>query len=209
MLKRIAIVGAGGFGREVFQLVNKDIYKVIGFIDSHLGLKNLAVEIIGGDSMIPKLIERNLAEGLCIAVGNGKIRRKIFDTSTSSKIPIFQIVHSSIVNMTSIPLGRGTIVYPNVVIMNETKIGDCVLLNSGVTLGHNVEIGNFSNINPGVNLAGGVTIGEESIVGIGSSVKENITIGNQVVVGAGSVVVNDIPDRAIAFGVPAKIHKYL
>jgi acetyltransferase-like isoleucine patch superfamily enzyme len=39
-------------------------------------------------------------------------------------------------------------------------------------------------------------------------IKDGIAIGNGAIIAAGSVVVNDIPDYAIAGGVPAKIIKY-
>jgi acetyltransferase-like isoleucine patch superfamily enzyme len=35
-----------------------------------------------------------------------------------------------------------------------------------------------------------------------------VQIGQDVIVGAGAVVTRDLPDSAIAYGIPAKIKKY-
>ena len=50
---------------------------------------------------------------------------------------------------------------------------------------------------------GPIIIGEDAWLGNGVAVMSGVRIGNGAVVGAGSVVVHDIPDHAIAAGVPA------
>jgi acetyltransferase-like isoleucine patch superfamily enzyme len=55
---------------------------------------------------------------------------------------------------------------------------------------------------------GPIIIGEDAWLGTGVSVMSGVRIGNGAVVGAGSVVVGDIPDHAIAVGVPARVIRY-
>ncbi len=52
---------------------------------------------------------------------------------------------------------------------------------------------------------GSIYIGDGAWLGHGVIVLENVRIGLGAVVGAGSVVTHDIPDHAIAAGVPAKV----
>ncbi|TAJ51871.1 MAG: pilus assembly protein [Chitinophagaceae bacterium] len=206
--EKIAIIGAGGFGREVFSLLNKDLFDIVGFIDNHADHEiALPAPIIGDDDILPLLKSLGLAVGVCITIGNMARRKKIFDKAIAAGLSLPKIIHSSTSILTSVPLGDGVIIYPGVIVMSDCYIGKGVLLNSGVTIGHDVVIGDFSNINPGVHLAGKITIGEHTMIGIGACVRENIRIGNRVVVGAGSVVVNDIPDDCVVYGVPAKIQK--
>jgi acetyltransferase-like isoleucine patch superfamily enzyme len=52
---------------------------------------------------------------------------------------------------------------------------------------------------------GPIIIGDEAWVGTHVTILHNVTIGNGAVVGAGSLVVKDVPENAIAVGVPAKV----
>lgn len=52
---------------------------------------------------------------------------------------------------------------------------------------------------------GGIVIGDEAWLGVGVIVLDGVRIGAGAVVGAGSVVVHDVPDGAVAQGVPARV----
>ena len=52
---------------------------------------------------------------------------------------------------------------------------------------------------------GGILIGDDAWLGYGAVVLDGVRIGAGAVVGAGSVVTRDVPDGAIASGVPARI----
>lgn len=54
---------------------------------------------------------------------------------------------------------------------------------------------------------GDIVIGDEAWLGYGAVVLDNVKIGKGAVIGAGSVVTRDVPDFAIAAGVPAKVIK--
>ena len=91
-----------------------------------------------------------------------------------------------------------------------------------ITIGRNVEIasgcGFFSydhGTDPGTLIMdqplrskGGIVIGDGAWLGYGTTVLQGVTIGAGAVIAAGSVVVRDIPENAIAAGVPAKVIKY-
>lgn len=55
---------------------------------------------------------------------------------------------------------------------------------------------------------GDIKIGNDVFIGANVVVLENVSIGDGAVIGAGAVVSEDIPDYAIAVGVPAKVIKY-
>lgn len=200
---RIAIIGAGGFGREVYHLLNDDLYECIGFIDNAVESKNLPIPILGHERNMENLIAKFEFSQCIIALGDIEKRKKIVNQIKQFQLK-FPIVNDSTSVNYSYDIGDGTILYPGVVIMNDGKIGQFTLLNSGVTLGHDVVIGDFCNINPGVHLAGEITVGDGSLIGIGASIKEKVTIGKNAIVGAGSVVLNDVPDHTTVYGVPAR-----
>jgi acetyltransferase-like isoleucine patch superfamily enzyme len=51
----------------------------------------------------------------------------------------------------------------------------------------------------------GITLGENVWLGAGAKVMDGVRIGRDVVVGAGAVVTEDLPDGAVAVGIPARV----
>jgi len=54
---------------------------------------------------------------------------------------------------------------------------------------------------------GGIIVDDDAWLGFGVIVLDGVRIGKGAVIGAGSVVTNDVPDNAIAAGVPARVVK--
>ena len=54
---------------------------------------------------------------------------------------------------------------------------------------------------------GGIVIEDDAWLGVGVTVLDGVRIGKGTVVGAGAVVTHDLPDGAIAAGVPARVIK--
>ena len=55
---------------------------------------------------------------------------------------------------------------------------------------------------------GGIEIGNDAWLGVGVTVLDGVRIGHGAVIAAGAVVSQDIPDGAIAGGVPARVLKH-
>ncbi|WP_202807026.1 serine O-acetyltransferase [Planktothrix agardhii] len=51
-------------------------------------------------------------------------------------------------------------------------------------------------------------IGDQVFIGPGAKIFGKIRIGNDVAIGANAVVTKDLPDNAVAMGIPAKIISY-
>ena len=80
-----------------------------------------------------------------------------------------------------------------------------VTVNPTAKIGNNVTLMQYSTI--GSNFGQAATIGDCVWIGPGCCVVENVHIGKNAVIGAGAVVVKDIPDNAVAVGVPARVIK--
>lgn len=83
----------------------------------------------------------------------------------------------------------------------------------GVVIGETAEIGDDVTLYQGVTLGGTgkekgkrhPTLGNGVMVGVGAKILGAVTIGDEAKIGAGAVVLNDVPPRATAVGVPAKV----
>lgn len=53
-----------------------------------------------------------------------------------------------------------------------------------------------------------VRIGDGSDLGVGSIILPGVTVGRGAIIGAGAVVTRDVPDYAVAAGVPARVIRY-
>jgi acetyltransferase-like isoleucine patch superfamily enzyme len=53
-----------------------------------------------------------------------------------------------------------------------------------------------------------VTISDRAWIGARAIILKGVTIGEDAVIGAGSVVTTDVPARAVAAGVPARVLRY-
>ena len=202
---KIAIVGAGGFAREVADLARLLGMDVAGFVGEPVaGDPALRFPLLGGDEALPSLRSHGV-EGAIVAVGKGLVRERLLAHCDAVGLALPVVVHPSATILTSIAFGAGTIVYPGAVVMTDCRIGRGVLLNSGATLGHDVVIGDCASVNPGAHLAGRIRVGARSVIGIGTSIREGVRIGADTTVGAGSVVVKDLPDGVVAYGVPAAV----
>ncbi|GAA1856306.1 serine O-acetyltransferase [Myceligenerans crystallogenes] len=84
---------------------------------------------------------------------------------------------------------------------------------TGVVIGATAEVGEDVTIYHGVTLGGRAmsagkrhpTLGDRVMVGAGAKVLGPVRVGADAKIGANAVVVTDVPDGAVAVGVPARL----
>jgi acetyltransferase-like isoleucine patch superfamily enzyme len=69
---------------------------------------------------------------------------------------------------------------------------------------HGIELGELIVRQP-LTTRGGIEVGDDAWLGHGTIVMSGVRIGRGAVIGARSVVMQDVPDHAIAMGVPARV----
>ncbi len=131
-----------------------------------------------------------------------------------------------------IRLGPGVFLGRNSIL--SCKNGDIILdenvnigFNSEVFSGSRVHVGketliaaycyliggghNTDNIGEAINKQGsvshGIEVGENCWLGAGVKVLDKVNVGSHSILGAGAVVTRDIPEYAVAIGVPAKVFR--
>jgi sugar O-acyltransferase (sialic acid O-acetyltransferase NeuD family) len=119
----------------------------------------------------------------------------------------FTLVDPTAIVPSSWTLGAGIYVNSGCTIGAATRFGDFVFVNRGACIGHHVVLERFVSIAPGAVLGGQVTVRKGSLIGAGAVVLPEVQIGENSVVGAGAVVTNDVPDRTLVVGNPARTVK--
>ena len=131
--------------------------------------------------------------------------------SYSRKHPLLRITVYPIVRMM---LMRSTYRY-GIDVSYKTSIGSgfyighfggvivhrCSVIGKNCNLSHGVTIG---KVNRGNN-KGYPTIGDNVYIGPGAKIVGAVRIGNNVAIGANCVVTKDVPDNAVAVGVPGRV----
>lgn len=198
MNKKVVIIGAGGHGRVVADIVDACGDEVIGFLDNDLSISN--VNLIGPSSDAIKYCKDEIE--LFVAIGNCKVREKIMNSLQDAKW--YTAIHPSAVISPSAVIGEGTCVMPNAVINNSAVIGKGVIVNTCASVDHDDVIGDFVHVACGARLAGTVTVGNCTWIGIGSTISNNVSVCSNLMIGAGTVVVKDITEEGTYVGVPAR-----
>lgn len=86
---------------------------------------------------------------------------------------------------------------------------DCVYVKGKVKIGSNVLVSGHSILiahDPWKS--GEIVIEDGAWIGVSSTIIFPVRIGRNAIIGAGSVVTRDIPENAVAVGVPARVIKY-
>lgn len=111
-----------------------------------------------------------------------------------------------------VTIGAKTDIGCNVILSSGggIQIGDSVLIAGNCYIGggrYVIDRLDIPIMEQGVYTKGPVVIGDGVWLGAGSVVLDGVRIGKGTIVGAGAVVTKDLPEYAIAAGVPAKVIK--
>lgn len=211
---KIAVFGAGGFGREVQMLIEQinmfeKTWTFIGYFDDAVP-KDLFVNgfpVLGG---IRELNEWEETISLVFAIGNPLTKRSVVEKVLNNKITYPVLIHPNVLigNRRFNKIGDGCIITAGNILTVNVAIGKHVILNLACTVGHDSIIGDYSSFMPSVNISGEVKIGECVYVGTGAKVINLLEIGDNTIVGAGAIVAKSLPSNCTAVGIPAKPVKF-
>jgi len=214
-MKKIYIIGLGGFATEVYYLINEinkvvPTYQIEGFINKNSEIDKIKIgdreyTVFEEDTFVnTNLNDKEI--NLALGIGNPQIINKI--SSIFSRFNFPNLVHPSVNGyFENIELGKGNIITAGCNFTINIQIGSFNIFNLNSTLGHDATIENCNVINPGTNISGGVKIGSNNLIGTGATILQNLSIGSYSILGAGSVLTKDLLDHKLAIGVPAQVIK--
>lgn len=213
-MKKIVIVGAGGFGREVKMLIDQinqhsKKYEFLGFYDDSV-ISNTKISGFNVLGSVGDLLNIDYDLSVVVSIADPAIKKKIHYTLKQNfKLDFPSLIHPNVlIGNDNVVIGQGCIICASNIITVDINIGNFVTLNLGCTTGHDTKIGDYCSFMPAVNISGEVIIEDLVYVGTGAKIINLLSIGNSTIVGAGAVVSKNLPANCTAVGIPAKPIKF-
>lgn len=215
MAKNIVVIGAGGFGREVCDIVEASnaaipgSYKLLGVVDdapSSVNMERLATRNIPYLGTIQELITEYVPSELSYVLGinSPSVKKKLAMQLDESGFSPSTFIHPSATLGSNVELGVGNVICAGARLTTNISLGAHVHVNINSTIGHDVTIGDYVSINPLAAISGDIVIEDLATIGSSAFLLQGLTIGTGSTVGAGSCVVKPVETGAVVKGVPAR-----
>jgi sugar O-acyltransferase (sialic acid O-acetyltransferase NeuD family) len=206
---KVAILGAGGFARELRWAVDNgrtaegQALRTVAFIELVArtaplkGLPVVSLDQLDDDTLL-----------LCGIGGMTEIKARVIADALARghRFAPGLIAEGAVVGPDSV-LGTGSVVCAGAVVTADVTVGQHVAVHVNCSVGHDAVIADFATVSPGACVSGWVSVGRRAFLGTGSAVIEKVSLGEDSVLGAGAVAISDVPARALAVGVPAVVKK--
>lgn len=205
---QICILGAGGFGREVYAYLEDIIatgseYRVTGFLDDQTDALNgfdLPVSVIGPlstTSLDPSF-------SYIIALGDANLRGKYGSLLRESQCRVVTLVHPTAYVAHSSFVGPGAIIGPFAMVGAHSQVQEHAVLNIYASVGHDAIVGAYSVLSPYATLNGRAVLGQRVFLGTQATVLPSVEIGTASKVSAGTIVKDGVPAGSLVTGCPAR-----
>ena len=208
-MKKLAIIGSGGFAKELLDLAIDQGYHQICFLERN----PKDGDTLLGFPICPESLISTLTDTVyVIGVADPKIRKRIYETYPDLTYP--NLIHSQ----ASLGYGirealeqsKGIVIAAGARITNSCRFGHFIIVSFNSTIGHDCILENYVSVMPGVNVSGcihlkqGTYIGTNAAILPGQSPKQLKYLGENSVIGAGAVVVKHTEPNTTYIGAPAK-----
>jgi sugar O-acyltransferase (sialic acid O-acetyltransferase NeuD family) len=208
----IVIVGCGGFGREVHDVIDainrkSPSWEVVGYVDDEPKPTNRHLVERRGSRLLGQ-VDWLAREGndvqYIIGIGASSIRATIDRRLAAIGLTSPVLIHPAATLGHDVQIDPGTIICAGVRVTTNISLGRHVHLHVNTTVGHDCNLRDYVTVHPLVAISGAVVIGREAMIGTKSAILPGLTIGPNAVVGACACVVRDVADGTTVKGVPAR-----
>jgi sugar O-acyltransferase (sialic acid O-acetyltransferase NeuD family) len=206
-MNNLLIIGARGFGREVYFLATESLgygseFTVKGFLDDKV---DALYNYKDYPSIISSVEEYTIQEGdvfIC-ALGDVKYKKKYVDIIKSKGGKFINLIHKSVSIGMNSTYGVGCIFTRMVNVSCDVTIGDFVTIQPFSSIGHDCIIGCNCHLNTYSFMGGFCLLGDNVTINTGCIIVPHKKVFNGATVGAGSVVIKNVKEETTVFGIPA------
>jgi len=213
ILRSVVIIGAGGFGREILEILKDEnkisrTWDLLGFVDENEEIHGKVINnypVLGG---LDWILENNNDELGCVcSIGACEIRKQVVKKLEKIGVNFYNAIHPSVVIKDFVEIGKGVVIQAGSIIAVNSKIGDHVHINFNCAIGHDAVLEQYCTVSPMVTINGFNHLYEGVFIGAGASFIQDVSVGSWSTIGVGASVIKNIPEKAVAVGVPAKVIK--
>lgn len=206
-MKHLIIIGARGFGREVYNTAIESIgygvdFDIKGFLDD----KYNALDGFDGYPPIISSVENYTLQQddifIC-ALGDVEWKEHYVEKVLAKGGKFVTLIHRHAYISKNVKIGVGCIVCNQAIISCDVTIGDFTTIQPHVIIGHDCQIGSMCQINSNTSIGGFVKVGDKATLHTSSTLLPKSKIGNNATVGASSVVLRKVSAGTTVFGNPA------
>ena len=207
-MKNLIIVGARGFGREVYDLAAQCSgfnieYVIKGFLDD----KSDALQGFANYPQILSSVEDYKIEEndvFVCAMGSVKWKKHYAELILAKGGKFINLIHPSTKLNTNATVGTGLLVFMYANISNDCIVEDFVTIQGYVGLGHDTKICKWGHLSSYSFTGGFVILEEEVTLNTRATVLPNVIVRKGATVGAASLVIKNVKENTTVFGIPAK-----
>lgn len=206
----VAILGCGGFAREVFWALGRsrtypdgEPVEPVGFVDRASRPEGLYGRPVWTLDQVDR--ETRL---ICGIGGMPEIKQRVVEEAHALGFRFAPpLVFEGVAIGPHVELGEGTLVCAGSILTVDIRLGRHVAVNLACTIGHDCTIEDYCTLSPGANVSGRVALGRAAYLGTGCALIEGLSVGPYAVVAAGAAVTRDVPEQTLVAGVPAVVKK--
>ena len=209
-MKKLVIVGAGDFGREVSWVAERinaqtPVWELLGFEDDGAAVQGRTVDgypVLGPVSWLEAVTDELYV--VC-SIGTGRVRKQVMERVLANPHlrPAVLIDPAAIVGRNA-QVGPGCVVCAGTVLAISSRLEAHTIVNLNCTVGHDTVLEPYCTVHPGSNLSGRVHVGACTDIGTGTKIIQGLAVCPGCTLGAGTVVVRDITEPGTYAGVPAR-----
>ena len=213
-MRRFAIFGASGFGREVLPLLRQQLQQSqtehwdLMFVDD-----NPPEPTLNGHRVLTYaqwLAEPAASRHISLAIAQSGTREKLVARCEADALEFVEVRAANVVVLDDVRLGPGAVLCPFVNLTSNIRIGRHFHANIYSYVAHDCVIGDFVTFAPGVQCNGNVLVEDHAYIGTGAILRQGkpgnpLVIGRGAVVGMGAVVTKNVAPGSTVVGNPARV----